>query len=122
MATRTLVGRGADPMEHIRDRFIHVMHLIQQKFKNVRSVKAFAEAINAPYVSIYRIDKYEGYPTAENIYYLRKVFNVSTEWIYIGHGQPFGDLEITARIDGLEKRVDSLEKKAKNNGNKSGKN
>jgi len=113
MPAKNLIKRDADPMEQIRNRFLQAMHSIQQQHPEFRSVKAFAAGIEAPYVSINRIDNYRdnptAYPTTENIYYLRKNFNISAEWVIFGTGKA-NDPDI---LDQVTKEVAEVKQQVK---------
>src|SRR4051812_42978495 len=93
------------PMDMVRDRFLAVMSIIQMHYKEVRTIKPFAKAIGAPYISLYRIVKYEAEPSLENVTMMCLKFRASPEFIILGKGQMFGNAETEARLSNLEKRI-----------------
>lgn len=102
---------GDEHTKKIMHRVIQVLYRTMERNPDVRSRKAFAARIFTTPQTIYKWEHGTGQPTLEQLGDICTQFGISGDWLLKGDGKMHGDIELTIRVEMLEKRMDIIEYK-----------
>ena len=88
-----------------------VLYRTMERNPEVRSRKKFAERIHTTPQTIYKWEQGIGQPTIEQLGDICHEFDIDGDWLLRGNGKMNGDMELSIRLEQLEKRMLAAEKK-----------
>lgn len=96
-------------LNEVTTRVCRAINIITSERRIVGSQKEFAELIELSTSKIRQWENMQAFPSLDNIIRMCQVFNISPDYLILGHGSTFGNPEIIAKIKAIEKRIIAIE-------------